>query len=370
MKILILIQCTNLGGMEQSTLLLAEELMALGHQIEVLSLNEMGALGRVLEEKRIPCSAVGYHGIWGWRSFLRLKRVFHHKKTDALVMVGHNLMAMLALGNFSKKNRILSLHFHHQGVKSKLAWNLIYHVAMLRFRRIIYPSRFIMNEAMEFVPRLSKTDKIVSYPISTPISLPSASFQGSQLHSTQTLGLDASKKYVGNAGWLIPRKRWDIFLRVAAEVASAVPDARFLIAGDGPERMSLLQLASELNIADRVIWMGWQRDLDQFYRVLDVMLFNSDWDAMGRTPLEAMSYGVPVVASMLNGGLKEMITSDECGFLFDNHDVHAMSRRVVELLTDKDKALEIGNAARKHIATVGSPRKHAEKVAALLSLGS
>ena len=354
--------------MEQSTLLLAEGLVALGHGVEILSLNEMGPLKPILEAKGIPSSAVGYHGIWGWRSFLRLKRILRGKKADALVMVGHNLMAMLAIGDFCKKNRILSLHFHHQGVKSKFAWNLIYMVAVMRFRRIIYPSRFIMNEAMVFVPRLHRTDKIVSYPISTPITLPSASFEGTRLHGAQLLGLDPSKKYVGNAGWLIPRKRWDIFLQVAAAVATSVPEARFLIAGDGPEKASLEQLARDLKIADWVIWMGWKKNLDSFYRVLDVMVFNSDWDAMGRTPLEAMSYGVPVVASMLHGGLREMMDSDDYGFLFNSHDVPAMAARVVEMLTNEKKAREIGDAARNHIAEVGSPRKHAEKVAALLSL--
>lgn len=354
--------------MEQSTLLLAEELIALGHIVEILSLNEMGPLKPVLEGKGIPASAVGYHGIWGWRSFLRLRRSLRGKKADALVMVGHNLMAMLAIGDFCKKNRILSLHFHHQGVKSKLTWNLIYLVAMMRFKRIIYPSRFIMNEAMEFVPRLRKTDKIVSYPISTPITMPSASFEGIRQQSARLLGLDPSKKYMGNAGWLIPRKRWDIFLRVAADVAAVVPEARFLIAGDGPDKASLEQLACDLKIADRVIWMGWQKNLSSFYRVLDVMVFNSDWDAMGRTPLEAMSYGVPVVASMLHGGLGEMMDPEACGFLLDSHDVPAMAGRVVEILTNQQRAREIGDAARNHIAEVGSPRKHAEKVAALLSL--
>ena len=135
------------------------------------------------------------------------------------------------------------------------------------------------------------------------------------------------------------------------------------------EKERLQQLAEELKIADRVIWMGWQKDLESFYRVLDVMVFNSDWDAMGRTPLEAMSYGVPVVASMLHGGLGEMIDSEDYGFLLDRHDIPAMARKVVLLLSNEQSARKMGEAARKHIAKVGSPRKHAEKVAALLSLG-
>jgi glycosyltransferase involved in cell wall biosynthesis len=370
MKILILIQCTNLGGMEQSTLLLVEELIKMGHEVEILSINEIGPLRQTLEAKRIPFSAVGYRGTWGWRSFLPLKRILRDKKSDALIMVGHNLMGMLAIGGFCKSNRILSLHFHHQGVKSKLEWSIIYAVALMCFKRIIYPSRFIMNEALAFVPRLQATDKIVSYPISTPISLPEASLFDSRQKSAVALGLDPKMKYIGNAGWLIPRKRWDIFLKVAAEVAVSVPNARFLIAGDGPEKGTLKRLARELQIEDLVIWLGWQKGLNDFYRVLDVMVFNSDWDAMGRTPLEAMAYGLPVVASMLHGGLGEILDSEEKGTLLKSHDVPAMAKRVIDLLTNESLAQRVGEAARRHISEIGSPQRHAEKVAALLSVST
>lgn len=366
MKIFCLIQCANLGGMEQSTLLLLDELKLMGHEVELLSLNEMGPLAPVLKQHGIPASAVGYRGKWGWRSFLPLRRILRAKQADALIMVGHNLMAMLALGDFCRQKRILSLHFHHEGVKSVWGWRLIYRVAMWRFGRIIYPSRFIMEEALNLVPDLSKTKRTISYPIPTPISLPPKVEVVQRLRARQMLGLEPRHKVVGNAGWLIPRKRWDVFLQVAGQVAAAVPEARFLIAGDGQERARLEQLALELKLRDRVIWLGWQKNLEDFYRALDVMVFNSDWDAMGRTPLEAMSFGIPVVASMLHGGLKEILDSNAYGFLTDAHDVPRLASRVVELLQNEALAKEIGLKARARIEEVGSPRHHAERVLNLL----
>ena len=368
MKILTLIQCANLGGMEQSTLLLLDELKAMGHEVELLSLNELGPLKPVLEKKGIPSSAVGYRGRWGWRSFFPLRRSLRRKKADSLIMVGHNLMAMLALGDFCKKNRILSLHFHHQGVKSRLEWRLIYSVAIWKFKSIIYPSRFIMDEAITIVPALKTTQKTVSYPIPTPISIPDEVGREERLHACSLLGLPPHFRYVGNAGWLIPRKRWDIFLSVAEQVVREIPDVRFLIAGDGPEREKLELLSRELGIEDHVIWLGWQSGLETFYQVIDVMVFNSDWDAMGRTPLEAMSYGIPVVASMLHGGLSEMLSSRDHGFLIDIHDVSQLSAQVIRLLQDPRLARSIGKAARMHIEEVGSPKRHAERILDLLEV--
>ena len=366
MKVLCLIQCANLGGMEQSTVLLLDELLKMGHGVELVSLNELGALAPVLRERQIPASAIGYHGKWGWRSFGALRRTLKRKSADALVMVGHNLMAFLALGDFCKSRRVLSLHFHHEGVKSRWAWRLVYFVAMRRFNTLIYPSAFIMREALTMVPRLASAKRAVSYPIPSPVALPKAVERAEVLRCRRELGLAPEHKVVGNAGWLIPRKRWDIYLQVAARVAAAVPEARFLVAGDGPERGTLQLQVRGLNIEKQIVWLGWQQNLEPFYRSLDVMLFNSDWDAMGRTPLEAMSYGVPVVASVAHGGLSEMLNSPDCGFLSDRHDVEVLAAQVIRLLEDRALAERIGARARAHIAKVGDPNLHAKRVLELL----
>jgi glycosyltransferase involved in cell wall biosynthesis len=365
-KILCIIQCTNLGGMEQSALLLLEEFQNMGHQTELISLNNMGELGELLKKNHIPASSIGYHGKWGWRSFLPLRNLLKTKQADGLIMVGHNLMAMLALGNLCAGNRLLSIHFHHEGVLPHWVWRIIYHVAVVRFKYIIYPSRFIMHEAQRICPFLNTARRTISYPISLPIILPEERSVIEKTVVRQELNLPADAKIIGNAGWLIPRKRWDIFLRVAQLVLKEIPDARFLIAGDGPELPKLKQLAVSLGVEKSVVWLGWQKDLENFYHVLDVLLFNSDWDAMGRTPLEAMSHGVPVVASVIHGGLNEIIDDDAYGFFINTHDVPKLAARVVQILTDPKLAAEIGKASRARIEEVGSPRLHAEKMLNLL----
>jgi len=367
MRILALMQCANLGGMEQSTILLLDEFMKMGHAVELLSLNDIGALGPVLQQHGIRASAVGYRGRWGWRSFLPLRRILRTKRADALVMVGHNLMALLALGDFCRAQRVLILHFHHEGVKADWAWRLIYRVAIWRFKRIIYPSKFVMQEALGIVPQLTAPKRAILYPIPSPVAMPPVVDAPQSLRCREKLGLAPHHKIVGNAGWLIPRKRWDVYLKVAARVAAVVPEARFLVAGDGPERAKLERLAADLQIVERVAWLGWQKDLVTFYRSLDVMLFNSDWDAMGRTPLEAMSYGIPVVASVVHGGLKEILDSDEYGFLIHTHDVPLLASKVIELLKDRRLAEATGARARAHIEKAGDPALHAQRVLRLLT---
>jgi glycosyltransferase involved in cell wall biosynthesis len=363
MKILILIQCTNLGGMEQAALELARELQGQGHRPEFLSLTPVGDLGPVLESAGIPVSGIQYRGAFGWRSFFPLKKKLKGVDADALIMFGHNLMGMLALGSFCADRRILTLHFHHQGVMHPLLWKLLYSIAGRRFANIVFPSDFIRDEAIALCPWVEHRSRILRYPFATH---PSVSPE-EKLEARRSLGVSEDGVFVGNAGWLIPRKRWDVFLRVAAKVSKSRPDARFLIAGDGPQRPSLEALAEELGISKRVHWIGWQKDLDVFFKSLDVMLFNSDWDAMGRTPLEAMTYGVPVVASVTHGGLGEVMDSEEHGFFLREHDLEKLAGYVVNLLNQSALAAAIGEAGRMKMKIDGDSRKYAESLLELLN---
>lgn len=362
MKILIFIQCANLGGMEQAALELAKELKRLGHDPEFLSLTPVGGLGPVLESHGIPVSGIEYRGGFGWKSFLPLKKKLRAINADALIMFGHNLMGMLALGAFCRKRRILTLHFHHQGVMHPLLWKLLYAVAGRRFAKIVFPSAFIRDEAIALSPWIEQRSLIVRYPFAShpPVS------PEEKRSSRRVLGIAEDGAVVGNAGWLIPRKRWDVFLRVAEQVLKARPDARLLIAGDGPERSSLEALARSLGISDRVQWIGWQSDLSVFYKSLDVLLFNSDWDAMGRTPLEAMTYGVPVVASVTHGGLGEIMDSEKHGFFLNEHTLEKLAGYVVRLLDDPFLAASTGEAGRVKMRDDGDSKKYAESMMALL----
>ncbi|MBV5327034.1 MAG: glycosyltransferase family 4 protein [Chlorobium sp.] len=362
MKIVNIMQCTALGGMEQASLRLMIGLQEQGHSCEVISLNPVAGLGPLLEKQGIPVTGLPYLGKGGWRSFPLIWRALRTVRADALIMTGHHLLAMLALGNLCRGRRLLAIHFHHTGVKPSWQWRLIYRIACNSFQAITFPSDFIRNEAEMLFPPL----KSVAHTVYNPLpSLPCSSVE-SRLLARHSLGLPLDIPIIGNAGWLIPRKRFDLFLQVAAKVLQSVPNALFLIAGDGEERTRLEALAAQLKISERIKWLGWQRDMTPFYHSIDVLLFNSDWDAMATTPLEAMGHGVPLVASNIHGGLKEIITGNEYGYLISTHDVDALAARVVFYLRNPLDAKKIAMAGRKRVAEVSSPPKLTSRVEELL----
>ena len=337
-------------------LLLIDEFKKMNIECEVISIVPVGPLGKLLEERGVPVIGGSYQGPGGFLSLLEMRRILKSKAADGLLMIGHNLMAEIALGSLFRGRSALALHYHHKGVKPTFVWRIIYKLAARSFNRLLFVSDYIMREALEIEPIIKDKSLMIGTLIREQAPLSSVE----KGKSKQELGLVADAFVIGNAGWLIPRKRWDVFLEVAAKVALRVPNSRFVIAGDGPERSSLERRAKELGILPRIHWVGWQKDLDSFYKSLDALLFNSDWDAQPRTPLEAMSYAVPVVASILHGGTREIIANDGMGILLESHDVQKMSDVLVHMAEDTRYREVLGECGRLRILECASPRKNAE----------
>jgi glycosyltransferase involved in cell wall biosynthesis len=364
MKILHLMQCTNLGGMEQATLERIRQLQHLGHECSVLSLNPLGALGPLLERHSIPAEGLAYRGRGGWRSFPELRQKLKSISTDALLMTGHNLSATLALGDLAIDRRVLSIHFHHEGVCPNWQWRLIYQAACNRFRTIAFATDFIREEAERIYPPVAT--RAITLP--NPFAVPPAPTAADRSLARARLGIPGHAFVIGNAGWLIQRKRFDVLLRVTGELTKHDSSALCLVAGDGPLRAELETLSRTLGIASQVRWLGWQDDLRDFYLTVDVLVFNSDWDALGRTPVEALALGTPVVASVENGGLGEVIRDDRFGFLTNHHDIAWMNSKLLMLRSDKVLKESIVSAARTHIAQTCCPIQDAQKLVHLLSV--
>jgi len=355
-------QGTNLGGMEQASLRLMLGLKERGHSCVVVSLTPIGSLGPLLHEQGISVQGLPYLGKGGWRSFSLLRRTLRGIRADALLMTGHNLLAMLALGDLCRGRRLLAIHFHHEGVKPSWQWQLIYRIACSRFQAITFPSDFIRAEAETLYPPVKR----LAHTIRNPLAIPELPTAEERWQARAALGLSPDIPVIGNAGWLIPRKRFDIFLRVAHKVLQELPNAMFLIAGDGEDRSRLEAFAAHLNIAERVKWLGWQQDLKHFYQSLDVMLFNSDFDAMGLSPLEAVSYGVSLVASVQKGGLKEIVNNDDCGFLIATHDIVVLAEKTVYFIRNKEAAHKTAMVCRNKIAQISDTRNIAWEIESLL----
>jgi N-acetyl-alpha-D-glucosaminyl L-malate synthase BshA len=141
-----------------------------------------------------------------------------------------------------------------------------------------------------------------------------------------------------------PVKRVQDCIRILAEVRKSVP-VHLLMAGDGPERSPAEHLARELKVDRHVSFLGKQSHVERLIPLAHVLLMPSQLESFGLVALEAMACGVVPVATRV-GGVPELITDGEDGFLEAPGDIAAQAARVVQLSTDEDLHYRMRKAGR------------------------
>lgn len=159
------------------------------------------------------------------------------------------------------------------------------------------------------------------------------------------LGIDPAAPVVGIVAALRPEKDHELFLRVAARVRDAMPDTRFLIVGEGPERSRLEALCHELRLDEAVLFLGNRADIPDVLAACDVFTLTSKMEANPVSILEAMASGKPVVAPRV-GSIAESVIDGETGLLTTARDEAQVARAVSQLLADRKLAETMGRAGR------------------------
>ena len=151
------------------------------------------------------------------------------------------------------------------------------------------------------------------------------------------------------AGRLVYKKGVDILLRAFARTAKLVPEARLWIAGDGPERAALTNLARDLGLHGSVSLLGHvsRPVLEREARAAWVQVASSRWaESFGNAASEAMMRGTAVIATAI-GGMAEYIRDGESGILVPPCDEKALADAMLAVLWDRELAERMGSRGRQ-----------------------
>lgn len=226
-------------------------------------------------------------------------------------------------------------------------------LAAKRFRRTLHAVRnsISRNEAPRldaiFVPSTTIADQLEELGIHGRTIVVSGAIDPERLEADAAIAIDLPQggPRIGYAGFLEPLKGIDNLIAAFADIAEDHPQALLLVAGEGPDRFSLAALAATLGVDDRVVLLGHLDPVAPLLSALDVFASPSRTEALGRSILEAMALGVPVVCTD-SGGPRSFIRDGENGFLVPADDTHALSGAIRRLLDDPALAARLGQAGR------------------------
>lgn len=358
-QILKVLQCSNLGGMEQVAYSLLRDMTRdNSFRFRIATPRPFGKGETILRTVDPLCRDHEYKGKFGWRTFTSFRRQIRKLADESkhIWITGTCACSLAAVRDLPQK-KVLGHHFHHfDDAASRFRWFGFYHALCRDIDAITYPTDFTRNEALTIAPWLRDRTHVVPHGYTVSYTNEETRLRD-QMDARRALNLPTEAFIVGNAGWLIARKRFDVFLETASRIKQKLPRAFFVICGGGPLEKELKQRAAKLGISDSVRFTGWIDDPDTFYRAWDVCLFNSNFDALGRTPMEAASHGCLVAASVRYGGLSEFLTHDENGIFLTSHDADRLARHVVALAKNSTKASGMREAAAEKLRMNYSPER-------------
>jgi glycosyltransferase involved in cell wall biosynthesis len=158
-------------------------------------------------------------------------------------------------------------------------------------------------------------------------------------------GIPPDALLIGIVGRLVPIKNHTLFLQMAQRVRRAIPNAQFVIIGDGECRAEIEAQVAALNLRDAITLTGWLHDLRPAYSDMDVLVVSSDNEGTPVSIIEALAAGVAVVSTAV-GGVPDLLRGGEFGHLVPPNDPDALA----EAVTDAVRATLTGGS-RDHAAT-------------------
>ncbi len=316
-------------------------------QPEVVCLKEPGPLGDLLIEKGITVHSGLLSSKYDLRVLPRLVQLIRSKRYQAVVTVGAG--DKMFWGRFAAKAAgvpFIASALHSTGWPDGVGRMNRWLTSITdRFIAVAKPhGEFLIDfekfpeEKVVVIPNGVDTNRFQSFPQNNSIR--------------EELNLGPNVPLVGILAALRPEKNHEMFLRVARNITRRIPEARFVVIGDGPQRAELEQLAAELGLLSErgtagaaVRFLGNRSDVPLLLSSLDVLALTSHNEANPVSILEALSCETPVVATDV-GSVHESVQEGVTGHLVAPGDESAFTSRLVDLLFDPIKINQFGQNGR------------------------
>ena len=177
-------------------------------------------------------------------------------------------------------------------------------------------------------------------------------------------GLSKNSPVITNVGILRSVKGHEVTFKAVKPVIKTVPEAKFLIVGDGPARERLENLVDELGIREYVIFTGFVKSIPEIYSFSDIAVLSSWSEGLPQSLIQAMAAGVPVVATTV-GGVPEVVIHEETGILVEAGDSEGLAEGIIRLLKNPELCKRLTEKAKQYVMDKYTMEHMIEKIEAL-----
>jgi glycosyltransferase involved in cell wall biosynthesis len=341
LRVLFAITSIPVGGAETLLVNLVRRMDRRRFQPEICCLKEPGPLGEQLASE-MPVYSGFLESKYDLRVVSRLRRLMVRRQTDALVTVGAgDKMFWGRLAAWRARVPVVLSALHSTGwpdgvgtlnrCLTPLTDGFIA-VAKDHGRFLIEEEGFPANK-VHVIPNGVDTQRFCPNPVAREAI-------------RHDLRIHADVPVFGIVAALRPEKNHLLFLRAAKLIRQAIPDAMFLLVGDGPQREQIKVAVASAGLHDCVRLLGSRGDIPDLLAAMDVFVLSSRMEANPVSILEAMAAGLPVVATRV-GSVFETVHDGRNGYLVQSGDAESIARHCIFLASRPDVAQRMGQLGRQ-----------------------
>jgi glycosyltransferase involved in cell wall biosynthesis len=301
------------------------------------------------------------------RAFLAVLAAVRRHRPDVVCTHTAKAGALGRLAAFAHRVpvRVHTFHGHvFHGYFSGLGSRLVVVAERLLARithRILAVSEEVARDLVE-THRIAPAEKVAVLRLGLDLSAFLADPPGGALRAE--LGVGPDVPLLVAVGRVVPVKDHALLLEAMARLAPRVPAARLVVVGDGPCRRALEERAARPDLAGRVHFTGWRRDLPAILADADLAVLSSRNEGTPVALIEAAAAARPAVATDV-GGVREVVLHETTGLLVPHGDPEAFAEACARILEDPALARRMGEAARDRVRTAHAADRLCAEVEAL-----
>lgn len=349
LNILYLIPSLEVGGAEQVVINLAKRLDRNRFKPIVCCLDKKGGLAYKLEDEGVEVITLDKKGAFDIGIISKIVKVMKKYKIDIIHthLWGANFWGRLAARIANVKVIIATEHnvdtwknwFYFMCDKwlSRKTGKII---AVSNSVKEFYVSKGISQQRIEVVYNGIEIEKSQSHALSGTSKV-------TRPQMKQEFGIENGEIVLAIIGRLVPQKGHQYFIQALKDI-SAKHKVKGLIIGSGPEEEKLKKYSRDLGLDGGLVFTGLRKNIPELLGIIDVLVMPSLREGLPITLLEAMSSGVPVVATKV-GGVPEVVIDGQTGILVEPNNHNELKQAIIGVIENPDLKNTIGINARKHV---------------------
>jgi glycosyltransferase involved in cell wall biosynthesis len=305
----------GLGGLEQALLDYGDALSRLGHEVHAV-IHPDAAIRPALVARGMIWHGLPHRGSWDVIAAIRLRLLLQRLHADVCIAHGNRAMSLL----------------RQAGANPLIAVLPNYKMRCRSAAAVFYPTLDLRRHAQS-----QGVQDTCLYHIPSMVGVP----------PTPPSRVRRQPPVIGAMGRFVPKKGFDMFIAALGRLRSQGVPFRAVLAGDGPERAALEELAARHGLAEALAFPGWVDDKRTFFAGVDIFCLPSHHEPFGIVLIEAMAQAMPIVSTDSEGP-SEILRDGSDGILVPRGNVERLAQALGGLITDPERAALLGADAYRH----------------------